>query len=862
MNADKIAAMFDLFTLLNTAIFARDDDAIIAAIGALTEYAGHSLTLARKLGFIIGYASKESVSYRASVDVVSSYGVNERNYGIMATIDSIGGEFNYLDLKYQFRNFASLAAGSSSARQISYLCFTPLMAPREDFSAFVAASYNISIVDAAIAVLVEREVRPEFESPPIPDVLEEAWRRFSVEASGISEYFDEKSPESDLHAFRSAPAFLELRSFRDLRAALQPIYNLPEARAVEHFDRRYAERYFEQVGGIKDLIPPQAMQFDAFQKRFLPANAGNLGRTAAVVWACESQPDFSGITRENMAALMGRTFEIDRLLSTTVLRRATATADEPFVKLILQTLLRAHSSATRDSYDFKARFQEYIRTYHGGNIVDFMEHVKALNSEIIRYYVVLLDETLLSQMAFLMESSNSIYETRACLLEWFADVTGDQMSAEKAKQLRLDRKIAAVRGVINETRLNIDAVRFRQWIEQNKLTEFSNFIRQASAGLPQLSDLTDKSKQQSMFLSAHREPTVRALQAIVSCYAEFCRNQDYGIASFLGRRIRHGTLRGKLLEAIRDPGSVNIPVTAVTQYQAWSKEYLESIKALELRLHFQDKAGHKNGLISPEIDTTQKWQACLVALSAIFDQAQKDHGTMAIPLIIEQYCWFIFEIELTNLQNVIAEARTKWGLLKLKNPTNDPDVIAFEKASNLAVGDQFNIVASWFRKPPNISPVAEFGHVLDVALQEASGEYATFDPEVSFSGQEDLELSGRIYYNVYDALTIAVRNAAKHGRHPGCLSVGVVVNEQENNKILEITVTNDLKVGDNAALAMKRVADASRAGADGADVVEGLSGFRKLKKMEGERSILSFSTSGDGGTFTVRFSFPFTGILE
>ncbi|MCZ4324690.1 hypothetical protein, partial [Pseudomonas anguilliseptica] len=38
------------------------------------------------------------------------------------------------------------------------------------------------------------------------------------------------------------------------------------------------------------------------------------------------------------------------------------------------------------------------------------------------------------------------------------------------------------------------------------------------------------------------------MKILGECYKEFCENRIFGIASFLGRRIRHGTLRGTLLQ--------------------------------------------------------------------------------------------------------------------------------------------------------------------------------------------------------------------------------------------------------------------------------------------------------------------------
>jgi hypothetical protein len=860
-NASRLAEGLRLLADLNNAILEGDDSAILRVLAQTLNAMGHSLTLARKAAVVVGYSPKDMPSYRACVELVSGYGVNGRNYGMMATIDSIAVEFNYLDLKYRFRDFASADGGAGLVQRISHLCFSPLAASSADAAAVFAASYEISLLDATVALLAHRE--EGLVQVELPIDVELAWADLSRMPTAAFTYFPADDEYADLYAFRSAPAFLEYERFRRLRITLQPLYDLPELRTSATTSAASAD-FFREAGKISDLIPAEDTVPEPLPERFDRQTAGTLVRSCAVVWACERDPNFSSIGKEAMASLMGHTFELDRLLATDVLRSAATSATDEFVQLVLQTLLRAHSSATRDSYNFKERFQRYVRERHRGDILGFMAEVHSLSPNIVHYFVMLLDETMLSQMAFLMESSDSIYQTRASLLEWFADLADDEMSRDKAKQLRLDRKIAAVRGAINETRLNIDSSRFRQWIEQNKLTDFSDFIRQAVLDLPSVDDLTDASKAATRFLAAHREPTTRALLSLVECYEGFCRNPDFGIASFLGRRIRHGTLRGTLLNGLPETPS-DLPSTAAAQYESWCEGYSSSIDALTSTLYFRDRSVHRDGLLNAEITTAQQWQVCLVCLKAIDEQARQDHGILVVPLLIEQYCWLAFESELASVRDSIGEARTRWAVLKLRHGNGDEAVAAFEKNVNIAVSDRFATVMSWFRKPPNISPVAELAHVVEVVVQEAKAEYASYCPEVELLGERELQLSGTTYYVTYDALTIAVRNAAKHGSHPGALSIRATVDDAGSAKVLTIETTSTLKPGDTPAAALDRMFDAGKAGPVNADIVEGVSGMRKLQKMAADRRILRFEADAvPGRPDLVRISIvlPFKGIVE
>lgn len=864
-NEERICKTFEKFQLLNTTIHSGTDELIAQVINQVVELAGNSLTLARKAAFVIGYAPKDSISYNACVELVGAYGVNGNNYGMMVTIDAIGPDFNYLDIKYRFRDYATFERSASISQKISQLCFSPLATTKNDLVALVSTSYEISLIDAAVALLSHQD--QGIAEVAVPTSVLNAWRNFASQPAGAFQYLNKSDTYIDLWAFRCTPAFLEYPAFRRVRYAFQALYDLPErgntSGSIKALFQQHSAAFFEGVDRVSDVVPPVEHRVSATPEKFDRETAGILSRSCALVWVCEKDADFSEISTEAMALLMGQTFEIDRLISAELLRHAVGTASNPFVKLILQTLLRAHSAATRDNFNFKDQFQRYVRDHHKGDILDFMKMVQSLDKKIILYFVNLLDETMLSQMAFLMASSEAIYETRARLLEWYSGITHDPSAGDKAKQLRLDRKIAAVRGAINETRLNIDSVRFRQWIEQNKLSDFSDFIRQSQLTLPPISDLTDNSKRSTLFLATHREPTMLALQALVQCYDEFCRNPDYGIASFLGRRIRHGTLRGTLLNGLNNVS--NLDQASLTRYHTWMREFSTSIDSLASQLYFRSKAAHKDGLLSAEIDSEQKWQLCLICLIRIYTQTQQDQGVMFAPLLIEQFCWLVFETELAKVQASIGEARLKWGTLKLHHAPTDVAATTFERRTNVTLGDHFATVISWFRKPPNISPVAELAHVIKVVIDEAHSEYATFSPEVSSPVSPSLALNGATYYVVYDALTIAVRNAAKHGQHPGKVSIDAEVKDLDAAKILEITVTSRLKAGDDIASVLTRIETAGHAGATDADVVEGLSGIRKLKKMERERSILSFtpaSVAGCTNSLRMRIVIPFKGLVE
>ncbi len=840
----------DLETLLSLTIMLQDH--------------GHSLALARKMAFVLGHYPKDSESWRFASKSFSQYGADARNYGMMAVADSIGVEFSYLGVKAAFAGFASYGPRSTASQRLSYLSFNPISFDTEAALDGLAAAYSFSLLDATLHLLNHRSLGVLKAPIPLHPDIEATWDQIQPADYAFDKFFDSEDSHADLRAFRASPAFLEYRAFREFRAATQDLYDSADARqARPAAPNPYEDAFYTAATEITDLLSPEIERFDPLPNRFDKSSAGSLARSCGLARIASKNPDFAELTRSQMGNLMGCTTEIDRLLSTSSLRAGAKSATDVFVKLILQTLLRTHSPSTKDTYQFKQVFQSYIQNTHNSDIVQFIESVYQLNSHIVEYFVLLLDETMLSQMPFLIRTSEDVYETRAKLLEWYSTKSGNSIWKDKAKELRIDRKIASVRGQINETRLNIDAIRFRQWIESSKLAEFSGFIRQEFVEIPLGADFRGKRALPELRLTAHRDPNARALVALIDCYREFCVNADFGVASYLGRRIRHGTLRGTLLDGLPDVNDPNLSNSSRQQYERWLATFRSSIDTITSKLHFSGRGVSNQAVISPEIDTKEKLDILIVCLRTIHEKSQKDHGAATIPLIAEQYCWYVFELELRDVQSAILESRSEFGNFKLKYGVGDPSAIGFEKTVNIALTQRFQTVASWFKKPPNISPVAQISDIIEVALREAKAEYPSFDPLTTFNGTE-VELSGGVYYHVYDALSIVVKNAAKHGSYPGRLSISASIDERELGKALRLDIITEVKDGDTAVRAIARMELAGRAGPANADVVEGHSGVRKLHKMRLEGSLLDFEAtpaSAVGKEITMVVLFRLSGIV-
>src|SRR5690348_15807595 len=101
----------------------------------------------------------------------------------------------------------------------------------------------------------------------------------------------------------------------------------------------------------------------------------------------------------------------------------------------------------------------------------------------------------------------------------------------RASTDRIERQVSRVRNEIDDYRVYVDPSRFSSWIEDEMMIELNRALTSTGPG--------------NKGVSIHCDDTILSM-IIRQCYNAFCSNSVFGIASYIGRRIRHGTFHGHL----------------------------------------------------------------------------------------------------------------------------------------------------------------------------------------------------------------------------------------------------------------------------------------------------------------------------
>ncbi|HHE9082650.1 TPA: hypothetical protein ACPGM1_001576, partial [Haemophilus influenzae] len=172
---------------------------------------------------------------------------------------------------------------------------------------------------------------------------------------------------------------------------------------------------------------------------------------------------------------------------------------------------------------------------------------------------------------------------------------------------------------------------------------------------------------------------------------------------------------------------------------------------------------------------------------------------------------------------------------------------------NNITADKFRIISSWFNKPSIASPTADIVLLFKAVLSEVKDLVTEhFSPEVQVN-QEFYQITGGQYFAIYDALFIIIKNVADHGKLDGLLELDI----QYHNEIkaIRVTVKSEFISYESKIKNLNSIRENMTNNSEGAHVVEGNSGIKKLKQMEIDNYISNVNYTDDKLYLIASFDF-------
>jgi hypothetical protein len=571
----------------------------------------------------------------------------------------------------------------------------------------------------------------------------------------------------------------------------------------------------------------------------------------------------TALTSTQLLTLLNYTRDIAQLATVGELRNFFGDRHADLITAYLAYALIADCSKLNiDQHRLRRALQELVISHFDGDIIGFANFLAKDSQYIALHLFDTCTEAFLVQLFFLLPQPEMVFETRAKLLDWYADVFDEPTAKERARTLRLDQRLRTVRGGIDDTRIYVDPLRFGQWLQDNALDELSAILQ----GDPLDNAAINSFKEYGDFAS-QRQPHIRLAIVLQASFQEFCSNKRYGADSYLGRRIRHGTLKGVMVGQLQTilENEKYIPLMASGNTKRFISDWLtryESMIDYWGREIFQVRNKQKpKGAIVPDVTSVEKLSLTRAALKDIPDIFANSKSFAAVLQSIMEWCWRLIERDLTSIRMVIDSARVNWGVIA----RSDLQALCADDALrrlasdlcreiNALTDERFRQLARWFTKPTNLAPSASLSLLLDAVLDEVKGHFPSFDPTIERSGLYDIELVGMYYHHVYDFLRVVVDNAAKHGRQQGLLRQTIELTTSPSGvRRLEIAISSQISKNESMDNVKANIDGAMGGSIEDAMVVEGRSGLKKLMRLSADvREIEAIIVAYDEDIVTFR----------
>lgn len=865
---DQAQSFIKLNQLLSLELY---EEAIVALLKAEASY-GYSLFLLSKAAYIYSNKSLSDDVLKPVKGLLDRYGLSGRNVISLGLVDMMDNSYELLPLRRNLLEFAASRKTDEITREIVRWQVAPVSTSSAEISARLNALGSYSLFDAFVFIGVHHfnlDIFSDLPSIPnlsglFPDRLRTVWDALSgAQVPLATEGYKGPDPEfDDQDIYRRSIAWIENKDVSRFRAVADHLYTNATSRPIKSaVVEDLCRTYFSTLKSIDELAADR-QEFAVDLTRYNNEGAGVFVRTLALIHLVTSSSYSShAISTDVLMRIMDRTRDVAGLLNASEIQEQFDSGNDSLMhKYIVSALLSESLNTSGEKHKLRRVFQDLVIREYGGDIIKLAEFFQHGFPNLAGHLVFICTEDFLVQLYFLISEASEVFERRAELLEWYGENFNEPTMVERARTIRLDQRLQKVRGQIDDTRLYVDPVRFGQWFDDNHLDEISSLLRGNIIDVAQIEGLKDFGD-----FTTQRQPHVRLAVVLQSAFQEFCSNKRYGINSYLGRRIRHGTLSGFMCNAVEETikeerfRSIRENPHAMDALQSWVESYRFQVEtwANDI-LHIQDKQ-HARGAIRSNILDLDKIEVAKSAMRVVQEQYHK-HGVFSVAAqVVYEYCWRLLETDLSKIRPMIERAHLSWGSIdQARFLEACPEElgtlgIGLCRAINAKTNDVFRTVSGWFTKPVNLSPSAPISILIEAVLEEVKGHFGDFKPKIISLGIPDIELVGAFYHHMYDFLYAVIHNAARHGARDGTIETDLRLTHLDAAyQKLYVGITSTINDSDSIdkviSIIESRIAEVS----EDAMVVEGNSGIKKIVRLPIDvEEVLSTDFSASGNKITV-----------
>lgn len=735
----------------------------------------------------------------------------------------------------QRRVSASIGKISGDFRKtIALSNFVPTPLNEKDCASFLLRASESCLVDTIYSVLIIfnldnrlKTVRQELEKNLSDEFLEKLLTTIQFISCNtpeniITEHYISQNEEGlpTLNLYRASAAFLEHPKYTKYRNELDRVIGVRLLSEIANTD---ISTISSPLDDKSSLLIPDGDPIDDF----FPTRMDTFYRTFLFLRLINNRLNLINLSKNDIKYIFENTIELEMLLSEDEMRALHVTAPhetKSLVAVLALALFRKKSVDPDIDFEFRSDFILHVNEKHNGSIVDFITHLLDDSPQIAGYIVRSLDEVTLEKMYSLVKNASQASEIRCDILRTVGQKLNKIEYIIEADGITTRSKVAKLQQYFDSSRMYVDSISMKKWLDSNPTVS----TEQYRSLFPSI-----EARSESGILVLHISDQSEYLisQIAKDAFEQFCLNTEFGIQSYLGRRIRHNTLDGVTTETVdavlrkQEFQSITSSSSMRRTVESWLNTYKSIIDKLRRdNLQFKSAGSLFNATLDLEDSTTKENIRKLTT-------TLKTTGTSELlnDLIIA-FCWRQITPQLENAARFIKTTLLKEANASIDKSFSSHGAIEGQMKAELheAVNEVFRKVADWFQVPQTGFISASVRDLCQIILIELNRHNC-----VDFSGDAvNTKYTGISVHRLYDCLAVLLQNANKHGEDNTRILVDAGANNREQGSILEVvSVSIKSTVSDEQYTESKdRILSAIASEEAGTDMVtEGYTGIKKVK---------------------------------
>jgi hypothetical protein len=809
---------------LNNAVLQKNFISADKLLGSIIECSGYSHLILRK-AVLISNLKEENQVLTNTDRLLELAGIGYNNGFVSSLMHCFQEEQDFLNIKRSIMGTDDRGNWNRFTRDMLRISFHPHVKDNEEMSSFIQSNLQSSLFDAIIALKINVRLIDLKEFPFLIKIIEniELSSRTIDQIAGFYMAYD----ESERIFYQQSGAWLENSDVVRYRLLQDNFFDSPNT-SYTNKDELTVKCISEWaiVNNLEDLCTFDIYTKHKFKNLQKLEKSGDITKSSLFNYIIHRTEGKTYISEEHLIDLMGVTSELERTINVEYIKVLAEIVDSDISKIIFYLLIAKRSKNELDSHKLRRLLQKIVVRDHDGDLTKFVSDMAAVSPVISEYSYSVFTEDFLAQLSHVIKSSKEITDTRAKLHQWMGKHTGESTYNDRARSILIDHQINLVKDEIDDNRIYVDTSRFIEWIHDEKLSELSSLFL-----------ILDHYNELSNIDDAQ-------LKGIIGkCYFEFCSNKYFGIASYLGRRIRHGTFKGHLYsdvisiesnyDFLKEDGHVS------ARWKEWKNEHEKRVdEIVRDKLHVESVQKRK-GFLVPNIDNQAKGELGKQCMKNLLQEYEKTGNALSAPIIIIDYCWRFAELDLKDMNSYLKSQKqllmNESVINEIKgNFSHERRDIAkdFSRDLRRQLNDKLTSMYGWFNRPQSVSPKASLGLLYKAVVAEVQQTYREFSPNTDFDELSDIEVVGSAYHVIYDAFYVVVYNAAKHGKVDGDVTRQFMILKFKDTLGIRIKITSEIKDDASEQDINLRLNSGSSVDIENAQLNEDRSGISKLYNLQ------------------------------